>query len=87
VSRTNRAEDTGSFEAEAGTKSNGGAKTIAGLGDDAVLVSEPTSPSSGSIWILHGNDVIVVAVTQGNLTGDALANALTGAGRRLLKSY
>jgi hypothetical protein len=87
LSRTKVAEDKETFEEEAGTKSNGGAKAVGGLGDDAVLVPDPHSATSGSIWILHGNDVIVVAVAHGNLTGSALAQALTAAGRRLVASY
>lgn len=87
VSRTTSAEAKETFEDEAGAKSNGGAKAVSGLGDDAVLVAGPNAEGSGSIWILHGNDVIVVAVTHGNLTGSALARALTAAGRRLTASY
>ena len=87
VSRKNVADDKETFEEEAGTRSNGGAKAVSGLGDDAVLVFDPHSATSGSIWILHGNDVIIVAVTRGNLTGGALAKALTAAGRRLVATY
>jgi hypothetical protein len=87
VLRTKRAETKETFEREAGTKSNGGAKPVGGIGDDAVLVSEPRSATSGSIWILHGNDIIIVMVTGGKLTGDALEKALTATGRRLLASY
>ena len=87
VSRTKSVEAKETFEEEAGTKSNGGAKPVTGLGDDAVLVSDPSSDTSGSIWILHGNDVIVVGVTHGNLTGSALARALMATGRRLVASY
>ena len=87
VSRKNIAGDKETFEEEAGIKSNGAAKAVSGLGDDAVLVFDPHSATSGSIWILHGNDVIIVAVTHGKLTGAALAKALTAAGRRLVASY
>ena len=87
VSRTQSVEAKETFEEEAGTKSNGGAKAVSGLGDDAVLVADPKSDTSGSIWILHGNDVIVVAVTRGNLPGTALARALMATGRRLVASY
>ena len=87
VSRKNIADDKETFEEEAGTKSNGGAKAVSGLGDDAFYVPDPQSATSGSIWILHGNDVIIVAVTHGNLTGNALVKALTAAGRRLVASY
>jgi hypothetical protein len=87
VSRTNVAEDKETFEGEAGAKSNGAARAVGGLGDDAVLVADPNSSTSGSIWVLHGNDVIVVTVTHGKLTGNALAKALTAAGRRLVASY
>jgi hypothetical protein len=87
LSRTSSVEAKETFEDEAGAKSNGGAKAVSGLGDDAVLVADPNSDTSGSIWILHGNDVIVVAVTHGNLTGFALARALMATGRRLAASY
>ena len=87
VSRKNIADDKETFEDEAGTKSSGGARAVSGLGDDAFLVFDPHSATSGSIWILHGNDVIIVAVTHGKLTGSALARTLTAAGRRLVASY
>jgi len=86
VSRTNVAEDKETFEDDAGVKSNTAAKIVRGLGDDAVLVADPRAATSGSIFILHGNDVIVVAVTHGKLQGSALAKALTAAGRRLVAS-
>jgi hypothetical protein len=87
VSRKNIAEDKETFEDDAGTKSNGSAKVVGGLGDDAVLIADPHSATSGSILILHGNDVIVVTVTRGKLTGDALVKALKVTGRRLLATY
>ena len=87
VSRRPSVEAKETFEDEAGTKSNGGAKAVTGLGDDAVLVADPNVDTSGSIWILHGNDVIVVGVTHGNLAGSALARALMVTGRRLAASY
>ncbi len=87
VSRTKAAVDKATFENEAGTKANSGAKVIGGIGDDAVLIAEPHSNTSGSLWILHGNDIITVAVTRGALSGGALAKALQTVGRRLLATY
>ncbi len=87
LSRAKSVEDQRTFETEAGAYGNAGAKVVAGIGDDAVLVIEPHSPTSGSIAVLHDNDVIIVAVSRGALSGDALATALTAAGRRLVQSY
>lgn len=87
LSRARSVEDNERFETEAGAKSNAAAKVVPGIGDDAVLVAEPHAPASGSIAILHGNDVMIVAVTRGVLRGDALSKALTAVGRRLVESY
>jgi hypothetical protein len=87
ISRTKAAVDKATFENEAGTKATRGAKVIGGIGDDAVLIAEPHSNTSGAIWILRGNDIITVAVTRGARSGDALAKALVTVGRRLLATY
>ena len=87
LSRVTAAADKETFEREAGTTSNAGAKVVRGLGDDAVLVRQPHDRTSGSIWILRGGDTMTVAVSRGVLSGDALATALTATGRRLLASY
>ena len=87
LTRTANPPGRGPFEEDAGTKSNSGAKVVAGIGDDAVLIRQPHSDTSGAIWILAGNDEYQVVVTRGTASGKTLANALTTVGRRLLETY
>jgi hypothetical protein len=87
VERNNGPLDKSAFEEDAGTKSNAGAKVVTGIGDDAVLIRQPHSDTSGAIWILAGDDEYQVVVTRGSASGATLANALTTVGRRLLGTY
>ena len=87
VQRTSNPISKAVFEEDAGTKSNAGAKVVTGLGDDAVLIRRSPSDPSGALWILAGGDEFQVIDTRGSATGQALDNALTTIGRRLLGSY
>ena len=83
-------EDHPTFEENAGTKANAGAKIVPGLGDDAVLIMTaypPAPTTSGSIHVLMGHVIIDIAVDRGVPQNEALATALTAAARRLSAAY
>ena len=87
VSRAKRPEDNESFENESGARRDPRAQILTGIGDDAIVTTDAQSETSGSISILHGNDIVIVAVTHSVLRGDALVRTLTRTGKELTASY